>query len=85
MKLALRFSKGQLATFERGVWSCADLTLLACCKAATRGRSAEESPSIYLRTVKRFAERMSAELKTEGVPSLADEKKARRERLANRP
>ena len=69
MKITLRFPGRAVATFERGAWSCADETILACCRVATRRHSADSQTDLFLRTVRRFAERMRAGLVIEIPPA----------------
>ena len=67
MKITLRFPKGEVATFERGEWACADETLLACCKMPPRDRSAETDARKFLRSVRLFAGRIGAQLTIESA------------------
>jgi len=69
MKITLQFPKGEVATLERGAWNCADETLFACCKVAVLRYSAETQTDLFLRTVRRFAGRMSASLTIEIPPN----------------
>jgi len=62
MKITVHFRNGEVATFERGKWQCADETILACCTAAVRRHSPNMQPDLSLRGVRRFAARMGATL-----------------------
>jgi hypothetical protein len=70
LKITLRFKAGEIATFERGEWTCADETLLACCNVRTRRISPETQPDFFLRTVRLFAGRMNAGLTIEIDPDI---------------
>ena len=67
MKITLQFPKSEVATFERGEWTCADETLLACCKMPPRNRGTETDARKFLRSVRLFAGRMGAQLTIEST------------------
>lgn len=76
MKITLRFSAGQIATLERGVWQCADKTLLAICKMPPRRRPSEIAPHTLIRSVMLLAGRFRASVNIEIEPGGANENAA---------